>query len=97
MHGGTSRVPLGAKQREAFLKLGFLLYAVMAVSAAVGAFLGTDEAAKYIEAETLFWARGINVMVSGIALTLKGYTSKSFAEWHKNKTETSMWKKDTGP
>ncbi len=62
--------------------MGFTLYLVMAVTGAVAAFLGTDEAAKYIEPEPLFWARGINGMILTTATVMKGYTSEAFAKWN---------------
>lgn len=63
------------------MKLSFTLYFTMAVTGALAVFLGTDEAAKYIEAEDLFWARGINGVLASIALTMKGWTSQGFQNW----------------
>lgn len=63
------------------MKLSFTLYLLMAMQLAIAAFLGTDEAAKYIGPEVLFWARGVNTMLGSIALTLKGYTSSGFQDW----------------
>lgn len=79
------------------MSLGFFLYFVIAVTSAIAVFLGTDEAAKYIQPDMLFWARGINGIIAGTSLTMKGYTSEGFANWRKKQTETAMWKKDTGP
>jgi hypothetical protein len=79
------------------MSLGFALYFLIAVTSAIAVFLGTDESAKYIEPDILFWARGINGIIAGTALTMKGYTSEGFANWKKKKSETQMWKKDTGP
>ena len=62
--------------------MSFTLYLVMAVTGAVATFLGTDEAAKYIEPEPLFWARGINGMILTTATVMKGYTSEAFAKWN---------------
>jgi hypothetical protein len=63
------------------MTLGFSLYVIMAITAALAAFLGTDEAAKYIEPEHLFWWRGLNGVAAAVALTLKGYTSQAFSDW----------------
>ena len=63
------------------MNLSLLLYLSLAFSGAAAAFLGTDEAAKYIEPEHLFWARGINTIFGGVALTMKGYISQGFQEW----------------
>lgn len=61
--------------------MSFSLYLIIALSGAVAVFLGTDEAAKYIEPETLFWARGLNGVLLATVTTLKGYTSEAFANW----------------
>ena len=57
------------------------LYIMMAISTAVGSFLGSDEAAKYIQPENLFWARGLNSIIGGVALTIKGVISTGFQDW----------------
>jgi len=61
--------------------MSLALYSIIALSGAVAVFLGTDEAAKYIEPEPLFWARGLNGVLLATATTLKGYTSEAFANW----------------
>lgn len=53
----------------------------MAVTSASLLFLGTDEAAKFIEPATLFWLRGLVGIVDAVALALKGFTSQTFADW----------------
>lgn len=63
------------------MKLGFALYSVMIFTSAVAAFLGTDEAAKYINAELLFWLRGCNAVVNAVATGLKAFTSQVFSDW----------------
>jgi len=60
---------------------GLILYILMALSTAIASFLGSDEAAKYITPETLFWARGINSVIGGVALTIKGVISTGFQDW----------------
>lgn len=77
--------------------MGFALYFLMAVTGSIAVFLGTDEASKYLEPDILFWARGINGVIAGTSLTMKGYTSEGFQNWKKKREETNMWKKDTGP
>lgn len=81
------------------MSLSFFLYLLMAVASAASAFLGTDEAAKYIEPERLFWARGIVAMIDGVALTMKGYTSPGFQDWLKKKAtgNTEFIRNQTGP
>lgn len=58
-----------------------LLYILIALSTAIASFLGTDEAAKYIAPENLFWARGINTVIGSVALTIKGVISTGFQDW----------------
>ncbi len=78
--------------------MSLVLYSVIALSGAVAVFLGTDEAAKYIEAERLFWARGLNGVLLATATTLKGYTSEAFANWRKTKQQpTDDNKVNEGP
>lgn len=69
--------------------MNFTLYFTMAVCGAVAVFLGTDEAAKYIEPEPLFWARGVNGVVLATATTMKGYTSEAFSRWKASLKETN--------
>ena len=70
--------------------MGLTLYIVIALSGAVAAFLGTDEAAKYIEPEPLFWARGMNGVLLATATALKAYTSEAFANWRRGKEQTQQ-------
>lgn len=67
------------------LLVSVTLYALIALSTAIGAFLGSDDAAKFISAENLFWARGLNSIIGGVSLTLKGVISQTFAEWVKER------------
>lgn len=53
----------------------------MLFTSAVAAFLGTDEAAKYIGPEALFWLRGSNAVVNAVATGLKAFTSQIFSDW----------------
>jgi len=78
---------------------GLLLYLLIALSTAVASFLGTDEAAKYIEPEQLFWARGANTILGSVALTIKGYISPGFQDWLRKKSagNTEFISKNTGP
>jgi hypothetical protein len=84
------------------MKLSLVLYAVMLFTSAVAAFLGTDEAAKYINAETLFYLRGGNAIVNGVATGLKAFTSQIFSDWMALKkagikTGDTEFLKNTGP
>jgi hypothetical protein len=68
--------------------MSFTLYFIMALTGAVAGFLGTDEAAKYIEPELLFWCRGLNGLVLTVSTVMKGYTSETYAKWRdKNKQQ----------
>jgi hypothetical protein len=66
--------------------MSLALYSAIALCGAIAVFLGTDEAAKYIEPEKLFWARGLNGVLLATATTLKGYTSEAFANWKAGRT-----------
>jgi len=81
------------------MNFGLFLYLLIALSTAIASFLGTDEAAKYIEPEKLFWARGLNTVLGSVALTVKGYTSAGFQDWLKKKAtgNTEFISKNTGP
>lgn len=85
------------------MKLSFILYTVMLASSAAANFLGTDEAAKYIAPDALFWARGINAAIGTIATGLKAFTSQVFADWMTAKKNgvktgnTDFVEKHTGP
>jgi hypothetical protein len=84
------------------MKLSLVLYAVMLFTSAVAAFLGTDEAAKYINPEALFWCRGGNAVVNAVATGMKAFTSQIFSDWLAAKragikTGETEFIKNTGP
>jgi hypothetical protein len=56
------------------------LYVGIAFFAALSAMFGSDEAAKYIAPETLFWTRGFCSVVAATLLALKMYRSTGFAD-----------------
>lgn len=60
-------------------------YVGIAVLTAFGAFLGTDDAAKYISPETLFWTKGIAHSVNGGLIALKMFRSEVFSKWKQEK------------
>ena len=65
---------------------GFI-YVAIAFFGAWTAALGTDEAAKYMEAQTLFWARSICASISAGALALKMFRSTSYGDHQQKKKE----------
>lgn len=72
------------------MNLSFFLYLLMAITSAVSLFLGTDEAAKYIEPERLFWTRGVVGIIDGVALTMKGVISPGFQNWLKDRVANKV-------
>ena len=77
--------------------VSFTLYFIMALTGAIAAFLGTDEAAKYIAPEPLFWYRGINGVVLTVSTVLKGYTSEAYAKWRGKQTTDNNNENKTSP
>ena len=69
------------------MKLSLTLYITLAISGSFGASIATDEAAKYVEPETLFWMRLVTGVIFASATTLKAYTSETFARWNKKETD----------
>lgn len=63
------------------MNLNLILYLIIGTATAFSACLNSDEAAKYLDPEMLFWLRTGTSTVSGAAVTLKGVTSNAFAEW----------------
>ncbi len=57
-----------------------LLYVCIALFGAATAAFGSDEAAKYIEPEALFWLRTSCGIISAGLLSLKMFRSTSFSE-----------------
>lgn len=57
-----------------------LLYVLIAIFGAITACMSTDEAAKYLEPETLFWIRTTASVNSAGFLALKMFRSTSFAD-----------------
>ncbi len=76
------------------MHLNFALYIFIASGTAFAAGIGTDEAAKYLEPETLFWIR----LAAGVAVTTataaKAYTSKSFSEWSEKRKQPTQDNKE---
>lgn len=66
------------------MKLNFALYLFIASGTAFAAGIGTDEAAKYLSPETLFWLRLAVGVVVTTATAAKAFTSTSFSD-SKNK------------
>jgi hypothetical protein len=63
---------------------GFL-YVCIAALAAVTAFITSDDAAKYIAPEVLFWAKGLLAVLSSAVVAVKMFRSTSFAEHQEKK------------
>jgi hypothetical protein len=56
------------------------LYVAIAFFGALAALFSSDEAAKYLSPEALFWTRGGCGVVEATVLSLKMYRSTSFAD-----------------
>jgi hypothetical protein len=69
------------------MKLNFILYLGMLATGSLAAFLGTDDAAKYIEPKTLFWITGILGVADQCLTGLKAFTSREFTEWLNRRAE----------
>jgi len=65
------------------MKTDLTLYAIMLFSGAFQAFLNTDESAKFIEPETLYWMRGMTGIVNLSSTGLKAFTSEAYGKWKK--------------
>ena len=74
------------------------LYVIIAVLASAIAFISSDDAAKYIEAGTLFWIKGIVTSLNAAAVALKMYRSTQYAEHREEKKKnghTAFFNKPT--
>lgn len=56
------------------------LYVIIAYFGAATAFLGSDEASKFISPLWLFWLRGLHACGGAMALALKMFRSTSFSD-----------------
>lgn len=76
-----------------------LIYVLIAVFTAIGASLNSDEAAKYISADWLFYFRSTTGWTAAGLLALKMYRSNSFAEYQREKKNghTQFLIKSTSP
>lgn len=57
-----------------------LIYVLIALFGATGAALGTDDAAKYIEPATLWYAKSICNAIAASLLALKMYRSTTYSD-----------------
>jgi uncharacterized membrane protein len=69
------------------------LYVAIAFVGAIAAAMSSDEAAKFISATVLFWARTFFQSVAAALLALKMFRSTSFAEHVEQKKKNG----DTAP
>lgn len=61
------------------------IYVTIAVTAFLMTQLGSDEAAKYIDAQLLFYLKSVTGSLSAGALSLKMFRSETFSNWKKEK------------
>lgn len=66
------------------------LYILIAMFGALTAAFSSDEAAKYLEDETLFWVRTICGTTSATLLALKMFRSTSYAEHQERKEQEQV-------
>lgn len=71
------------------------IYVMMAVTSANAGMLSSDNAAKYISAETLFYLLWVNIALDGALLALKMFRSTAFAD-HKlqEKNDTDFFRRN---
>lgn len=62
-----------------------ILYTLIAVCGALTAAFGSDDAAKYVTPEHLFWLKTIFGSAGAGMLALKMYRSTAFADWQARK------------
>lgn len=67
------------------MKLDGAIYVILGVLTAVTAMFSSDDAAKYVSPEMLFWVKGSVACASAGALALKMFRSTSFAEYQAKK------------
>lgn len=63
------------------MSFNLILYVIIGTATAFSGCLNSDEAAKYITPEQLFWLRTATTTLLGAAVTVKGVTSNAFSEW----------------
>ena len=63
------------------MKLGLALYAIILMAGAIQGVLASDEAAKYVDAYTLWVLRSAFAILNVTATGLKAFTSESFGKW----------------
>lgn len=61
--------------------LGAAIYVGIAFFSAMLGFFSTDEAAKYVAPDVLFWCRASCAAIVAGLLQLKGYLSDTYARW----------------
>lgn len=78
-----------------------LLYVLIAVFAFAQTAVASDDAAKYIEAQTLFWTKMILGILNAAVVAIKMYRSTQFAEHRADKKKNGhtqfLNRTDTGP
>lgn len=62
-----------------------ITYVGIALLTAFTAFLGSDDAAKYIDAQTLFWMKGATNWLNGGLIALKMFRSETYSNWKLSK------------
>ena len=62
------------------------LYVALALLTFLTGYFGSDEAAKWISAATLFWVKGILGAASATALAIKLFRSTAFADHQAEKS-----------
>ena len=65
------------------------LYVIIAILTALIAVLGSDDAAKYIAAQTLFWMKAVTNCLNAAAIALKMFRSTQFAEHQEEKRKSN--------
>lgn len=66
-----------------------IIYALIALFGALSASMGSDEAAKWLEPETLFWTRVLSNNATAVLLAVKMFRSTAYANYLKEQPATT--------
>lgn len=81
------------------MKLDASLYLAMLLLTGIAGILATDEAAKWIDAQTLWFLRSGVTLADAVVTGMKAFTSRGFADWLEKKKQAvpAPTSPETGP
>lgn len=89
MSNDTQQIVKPIKPPTAPVVIDGWLYVGVAICGALQLSFGSDDAAKFMEPENLFWLRAANGAVSAGLLALKLYRSQAYAHHQAEKKKTA--------